>query len=332
MNADKSQRSNASGFWKRHWFLLSLAILFFVGFRHASTLAPLTQWHVARSVLVAAVMFCAAACIRLAAIRDLAAKPLPGLLGITLNIVLVPLLACVTAVLFSRSWSAGLIVAALMPCTLASATVWTGKAGGNESIAMLVTAITNLACVITIPVGLWVATQWIEFPVSQVRISVTDQFTKLGLFVVLPLLLAQGIRGSRTAAEWIDKRKWGFSTLAQIGILAMVFIGAITSGNRYLAEPETTISGMGLIEILFATSGIHLSVLFLGIIISRAVRLAPSSQIAVAISGSQKTLMVGLQIALDCGVSIIPMLVFHVSQLFLDTMIATRWQRNHIDA
>jgi sodium/bile acid cotransporter 7 len=36
--------------------------------------------------------------------------------------------------------------------------------------------------------------------------------------------------------------------------------------------------------------------------------------------------MVGLQIAIDCGVSVIPMLVYHLSQLIIDTVIADRWK------
>lgn len=320
------------GVWRQQWFLGSLTLLFLVGFRYAPAFEPVTQWQTARGFLVAIVMFLASAGIQLTDLRALAAKPLPGLVGVSLNVVLLPLLALAVATLLDRTWSAALIVAALMPCTLASATVWTGKAGGNESIAMLVTATTNLACIVTIPVGLWVANQWVDFPESQVHVSARDQVIKLGLLVVLPLVIAQGIRGSRSAARWIDDRKKAFSTLAQIGILAMVFVGATTSGIRYLAEPDSIISGSGLVEVLLATSGIHLGVLLAGILISRLLAFPPSSQIAVAISGSQKTLMVGLQIALDCGVSIVPMLLFHVSQLFLDTLIANRWRRNHIDS
>ncbi len=51
-------------------------------------------------------------------------------------------------------------------------------------------------------------------------------------------------------------------------------------------------------------------------------------RIGVAISGSQKTLMIGLKIALDCGVSIVPMVAFHVGQLLIDTLIADRWRKH----
>ena len=52
-----------------------------------------------------------------------------------------------------------------------------------------------------------------------------------------------------------------------------------------------------------------------------------SRQIAIGLSGSQKTLMVGLQIAIDCGVSVIPMITYHLGQLLIDTIVADRWRR-----
>jgi sodium/bile acid cotransporter 7 len=50
--------------------------------------------------------------------------------------------------------------------------------------------------------------------------------------------------------------------------------------------------------------------------------------IGVAISGSQKTLMVGLQLCLDCGVSILPMIMYHIGQLLMDTFLADWWLRH----
>lgn len=47
-------------------------------------------------------------------------------------------------------------------------------------------------------------------------------------------------------------------------------------------------------------------------------------QTAVAIAGSQKTLMVGLQLAIDCSVSTVPMVAYHLSQLLIDTVFASK--------
>ena len=47
---------------------------------------------------------------------------------------------------------------------------------------------------------------------------------------------------------------------------------------------------------------------------------------AVAFAGSQKTLMVGLLMAISLQVSILPMVAYHISQLFIDTLIAERFR------
>ena len=60
---------------------------------------------------------------------------------------------------------------------------------------------------------------------------------------------------------------------------------------------------------------------------SKRLGLVRPDQIAVGIAGSQKTLMVGLQVGMDLHVSILPMVVYHVGQLFLDTVIADRIRR-----
>jgi hypothetical protein len=52
--------------------------------------------------------------------------------------------------------------------------------------------------------------------------------------------------------------------------------------------------------------------------------LPKADAIAVGFSGSQKTLMVGLEIAIASQLSILPMITFHAGQLFIDTLIADR--------
>ena len=52
-----------------------------------------------------------------------------------------------------------MIVAATAPCTLASAAVWTRRAGGNDAVAILVTFITNATCFLVTPFWLILMTR-----------------------------------------------------------------------------------------------------------------------------------------------------------------------------
>ena len=56
--------------------------------------------------------------------------------------------------------------------------------------------------------------------------------------------------------------------------------------------------------------------------------LSTADRLAVAFSGSQKTLMAGLAVALEFpGLVALPMVVFHVIQLVADTLIADGCRR-----
>ena len=216
-------------------------------------------------------------------------------------------------------------VAALVPCTLASAAVWTRKAGGDDSIAILTTVVTNLACFMVVPTGLY----WVLS--SQSDLSASQQIAKLSATVVAPLVLAQWLRrvkvSGHVVADWADQRKRAISVFAQCGILMMVVLGASQSSLMMASATEasdSTIVDAGLL--LGSVASVHGVALMLAIGLARLLRVGPDQQIACGIAGSQKTLMVGLQIAIDCGVSVLPMLLYHASQLLIDTMVADRWK------
>jgi solute carrier family 10 (sodium/bile acid cotransporter), member 7 len=153
--------------------------------------------------------------------------------------------------------------------------------------------------------------------------------------VVLPLVVGQLLR--RIAlAPWAAANQKRLSTLAQLGILVMVTFGSVASADRLsgAADSSDAASGValqigvaGLMAIL-----IHCAALGIAIAVARRLGAVASEQIAVGIASSQKTLMVGLQIALDCGVSVLPMIIYHVAQLVIDTAVAQRWVVAHPDA
>ena len=74
-------------------------------------------------------------------------------------------------------------------------------------------------------------------------------------------------------------------------------------------------------------AGVHLAAWFVGYLLGGGCGYSESDRLAIAFAGSQKTLMVGLAIALEFGgLAILPMLAYHVEQLLLDTVLAGRYQ------
>lgn len=308
----------------KQWFLISLGICFLLGALGTRWVQPLLEIELIRGVLVFSVMWAMGVTLRADMIRHSVARPLPSALAITINILVVPLICLPTAWLLPSTLFGGLFIAGIVPCTLASASVWTRKAGGNDSIAMMTTVVTNLACVVVVPLGVSMVLA------ETTEVSAAEQMRKLAMVVVAPLILAQVMRRCGLAG-WADRQKPRLSMFGQCGILVMVIFGAAKGAASMQATmaADSAAEQVGWIDggvMIVAAVAVHVIALWLGIVVSRRLGTPREGQIAVGIAGSQKTLMIGLQIAIDCGVSVVPMLVYHLGQLLIDTLVAERWR------
>jgi len=255
-------------------------------------------------------------------------RPVPPVLAVSMNVVAVPLAAWAVAAtlgrwnLLSDDMASGLLVAGATPCTLASAAVWTRRAGGNDAVALLVTIITNLGSFVITPFWLLVTTG------QQIDVSFLDMAAKLALLVVAPIVAAQLLRRHRPTGEWATRQKIPLSVTAQIGILAMVLLGSIGAGLK-LEGDLSRLVGLDIAVMIVAVMAIHLGVLWLGMFFARLLRQRREDRIAVGIAGSQKTLMIGLHMATTYfpeTLAMLPMIVYHAGQLLADTVISD-WLR-----
>ena len=145
----------------RHWFLAALAVVLAVGIGFSSALALLPEVSWLRPAIIATVMFVMALPLQTAAFGLALRSPRAPILGVAVSFGLVPLLAWagVTAVQatfgLSRDTAFGILVAATVPCTLASASVWTRRAGGNDTVSIMVTIVTNSLCFLVTPAWLY---------------------------------------------------------------------------------------------------------------------------------------------------------------------------------
>jgi sodium/bile acid cotransporter 7 len=158
----------------------------------------------------------------------------------------------------------------------------------------------------------------------QAQIDATTLMRELVWLVVMPILLGQLVRSIPAIAQGASKHKLMLGTLAQCGILLMVFLAAIKTGGRLAGSPQSAAGTLEFAVMIASVSGLHLALFFAGMSVARWLRLPREDQLAVGFCGSQKTLMVGLKVADDCGFSILPMICSHVLQLFIDTLLAER--------
>ena len=307
-------------FLQRRWFLLSLIATLVVAMAWSSHWVDVAEL-LPKEWIIGSVLLAMALPLSMDTIWGTIRHPLPAVLAVSINFLVVPLLAWGVSGMLDRELALGLIIAASVPCTLASAAVWTRLAGGNDAVSMLVTMITNLSCFLVTPALIYLlAGNVVE------GVAFGEMARKLLLLIVLPIIVAQLLRLVPTIAEWVSSHGRGLSVYCQLGVLSIVFVGAVRSGLR-LAEMESQLATIlgGLVLMLVLVGAVHLAAWWLGYWVAARVQLGHAEQVAVAFSGSQKTLMVGLAVALQFGgLTLLPMLAYHVEQLVIDTFLADR--------
>lgn len=306
----------------KHWFLLALTSLISLAFFAADWIEPLLELKQVRMWVVATVLFLMALPLPLSKFASAIMRPQAALLAIGLNIGLAPLLAWPFLYLLGSELGGGLAIAVSTPCTLASAAVWTRRAGGNDVTALMVTVVTNLACVVVTPA-------WLLFLTanSEAQIDIAAQVQKLATLVVLPIIAAQTVRTIPTVGQWASDRKPWLSILAQIGLLYIVLLGSSASFIRWNSSNDLPLADW--LILISAVVLIHLGLFAIGLWLSGLLSIDSENRRAVAIAGSQKTLMVGAEMGLSLNLSILPLVLYHVFQLFADTFLADWLRRRY---
>ena len=280
-----------------------------------------TAWL--RDAIVAAVLFLMALPVEAGAMWRAVRQPLAPLLAIGVSCLVLPLAAWGLSPLMSRELAGGFLIAASIPSTLASASVWTRQAGGNDSISVLVTIVTNTLCFLVTP--FWLAVM-LGGAADASSLDAVALIVKLFWIVVLPIGLAQLVRLRKEVAGFAARHKTALGILTQCGVLTFVFTGAVQTGERLSGADRTGMLAADLLVMIACTLGLHLAMLYLGIWLARLAGLPRADEIAVGFSGSQKTLMVGLGIAVDSGLSVLPIIAYHIGQLLIDTLVADHYR------
>ena len=124
-----------------------------------------------------------------------------------------------------------------------------------------------------------------------------------------------------------DRRKTQLGVIAQACLLVLVFWASVQGGPHFRSSNvgQANLSAVGIVW--GSCMGLHLAGFALAITGGRLFRFAAADMKGAAFAGSQKTLPIGVYIATDLlagyGVpfAVFPILMFHASQLFLDTIL-----------
>jgi|694.fasta_scaffold00216_48 sodium/bile acid cotransporter 7 len=306
-------------FLKEQWFLCALACCLVIGGLQAQRWEGISRVPLLRQAPVAIVLFLMALPVPASQLLQAIRAWREALLAISLNVVALPLLAWWMTWGWSTDLAGGMIVAAVVPCTLASAALWTRRGSGNDSLAILVTIVTNANC-------FWIAPLWISLLMGrEVTVQPLPMLTDLALLVLLPMALGQWLGSMPAIQQQMKNAKKVVGVICQLGILWMVLLGAIQMGLPRAGQESAGWQSIAMVVLV--ASAMHLAMLAAGWWASGWIGASRSNRVAVAIAGSQKTLMVGLKLGIDCGVSILPMVVYHAAQLLLDAVWVEWLQR-----
>jgi solute carrier family 10 (sodium/bile acid cotransporter), member 7 len=323
-------------FLARHWFLSTLALFIVFGLGlGASGLGPAVQpaadW-VSPRWTTACVLFLMSYSLETTRLWAAFRAPGPVALGFFFNYGFIPALAWpVSMIQQTPDFRLGILIAASVPCTTAAASVMTRKANGNDAVSLLTTLSTNLSCFALTPMWLrWTAARDVELNTLQMMLD-------LVVAVLLPTVAGQLARIPSTTREFANRRKTPIGVTAQVLIEILVFTAALKAGTTLYEMQSSTaqtgnaansVGALSLGLVWASCIAIHLAGLAGAWFASGRLGLAPAESAAVAFSGSQKTLPVGLYVAALFGpeypFAMFPMLLYHASQLFLDTLIAAK--------
>jgi len=318
----------------KSWFLIALLVLLpggmTWGWSASESWRVATAGRVQPAVTTMAILFLMSFSLDGGRLRESFHAPRPVLWGTLVNIGLLPLLAWPLAMSHALpDFSLGLMITAAIPCTLATASISTRQAGGNDAVSLLVTLLTNILGVVLTPL-------WLKWTIStDVDIDTGPIIRSLALTVLLPTIVGQLARQIPSLGRFAIARKFEIGIVAQCLVLLIVTKTAVEAGGRLQIQNEWP-AAIDFARRAGECAGRHALARLIAEYGGRGLNLPRLDRIATVFAGSQKTLPVGLLLAAMPAVTggrslpfiTFPILLFHAVQLVMDTSIADRMARS----
>jgi sodium/bile acid cotransporter 7 len=303
--------------FRTHWFLLLVAS----GIGCVAFWPGAVRWasRFDASVCGGAAIFLSAVGLEARRLAAAAVRPRAAALGVAISYGLVPAVAWAAGLLFARpDYPIGLMLVASVPCTLASAVIWTRLAGGDDATALLITLLTTAT-------GWLATTAWLTLTTGVgAGGSAGGMMLRLVLVLVVPVVLGQLVRVIPPVGRAADRHRTAVSVVARFLILAVMLKAGLDVRDRIADGAAGVLAELPAVAA--ACVGVHLVGLFAGLTLGRLLRIDRPRRIAVAVAGSQKTLPVSL-VLFDAyftayPLAAVPLVFYHFGQLLADTLVA----------
>ncbi|MBI2504009.1 MAG: bile acid:sodium symporter [Candidatus Latescibacteria bacterium] len=309
-------------FLKKHFLPIGLVSVALVGLRFpwpGIYLAGLPTQYVAVSII----FICSGMLLRTSEVRNALSAWKATAWGSFSILLFTPLIGAALAlqIPIAPEFQLGLALFCCMPTTLSSGIALTIQARGNMALALLLTVLTNTLGVFTVP---FVLERLLE-ATGKVELSGGELLLDLCLSILLPLALGRLLQ--QFLGEWIGRNRTRITMTSNLALISIPWMKFSQSAERL---SQLLVSSL----VLVVLSGVLIHLLYLALNdgASRLLRLPLEARKAVVILASQKTLPVAMTVlaflpvpAETKGLIAIPCITSHLSQIFLDAFLATRW-------
>ncbi|PTE21606.1 hypothetical protein C5F48_11300 [Cereibacter changlensis JA139] len=245
--------------------------------------------------------------------------------------VLFPLLGLGLAFLFGRGLGPdltfGLVFLAVLPSTVQSSIAFTGMAGGNVPAAICAASVSNLIGVVLTPALVALLLHQGGGAISGAAVM------KIAAQILLPFAVGQAAR------PWIGgfvRRHRRMTLTVDRGAILMIVYSAFSAGTvsgLWSAIPVLSLVLLfGVVALLLALS------MKIVTLCGRAAGLPGEDRAVLLFCGSTKSLASGLPIATalvpaaTLGATVLPLMLYHMTQLLVCALIAQRHSRRLVAA
>jgi len=247
------------------------------------------------------------------------------LLVFSLTFAAFPLAALVAGPLVVRllepSLYAGVLFLCCLPSTVQSSIAFTSIGRGNVPAAACAASASNLLGIFVTPLltGLLLSRQ------GAISLGAVGSIVML---VLVPFVAGQTARP--WIGAWVSRQRRLLVTIDRGAILLMIYSAF---GKAVVGGVWHRISGVDLGVVAAVCAVLLAAIVALAAFSSRKLRLAPEDEVTAVFCGSMKSLVTGMPMAnvlfpgAQAGVLVIPLIVFHQTQLLACAVLARRYGR-----
>lgn len=313
---------------KQQWFLVGLVLVFAcVVLDSSGTIALIGNYlkmHKGSDIIIFVIFIISGLIIDVEEIKS-GIKDIPStLIALATILIVSPVVAGLLSLFpLQKGLIIGLFIVGVMPTTLSSGIVMTGKAGGNMAHALFITIFSNVIAVFSIPLVLsWLLSGFFEsqnIDINQIAIMM-----RLCTLVLLPLII--GLCAKKCFFNFEKDTKVKMQVINQILIIGIVFMAASGAAGMFGDNFEQLLL-IALIVTIFHI--ILLGVSFFG---SKISKIGQGRYESVVFMGSQKTLALAVIIQLtyfsEYGMALLVCVVHHFIHLMIDGYLCVKI-KNH---